>query len=98
MPPFSPDINIIELVWAEMKRFLRIKKLKTRQEIADRVRLFFERHLIDAAFNPSCRRLSFNFVDTEFNKFKDKTRGDGPPPVPPHSLLACKFTITKLCY
>ena len=28
-----------------MKRFLRKKKLKTRQEVADRVRLFFERHL-----------------------------------------------------
>ena len=45
LPPFSPDINIIELVWAEMKRFLRKKKLKNRQEVADRVRLFFERHL-----------------------------------------------------
>jgi transposase len=45
LPPFSPDINIIELVWADMKRFLRKKKLKTRQEVADRVKLFFERHL-----------------------------------------------------
>ena len=42
MPPYSPDINIIELVWAELKRFLRKKFLKTKQEIADRVRLFFD--------------------------------------------------------
>ncbi len=42
MPPYSPDINIIELVWAELKRFLRKKFLKTKQEIADRVQLFFD--------------------------------------------------------
>jgi transposase len=45
LPPFSPDINIIELVWADMKRFFRKKKLKNRQEVADRVQLFFDRHL-----------------------------------------------------
>jgi hypothetical protein len=42
LPPYSPDINIIELVWAELKRFLRKKFLKTKQEIADRVQLFFD--------------------------------------------------------
>jgi transposase len=41
LPPYSPDINIIELVWAELKRFLRKKFLKTKQEIADRVQKFF---------------------------------------------------------
>ncbi len=45
LPPFSPDINIIELVWAELKRFLRKKLLKNQQEIADRVQLFFETQL-----------------------------------------------------
>jgi hypothetical protein len=45
IPPFSPDINIIELVWAELKRFLRKKLLKNQQEIADRVQLFFETQL-----------------------------------------------------
>ena len=29
LPPYSPDINIIELVWADLKRYLRKKCLKT---------------------------------------------------------------------
>jgi len=45
LPPYSPDINVIELVWAELKRFLRKKYLKTKQEIANRVKLFFDRIL-----------------------------------------------------
>ena len=45
LPPYSPDINIIELVWAELKRFLRKKLLRNEQEIADRVALFFETQL-----------------------------------------------------
>ena len=45
LPPYSPDINIIELVWAELKRFLRKKLLKNQQEIADRVKLFYETQL-----------------------------------------------------
>lgn len=45
LPPYSPDINIIELVWAELKRFLRKKFLKTKQEIADRVQKFFDENL-----------------------------------------------------
>ena len=45
LSPYSPDINIIELVWAELKRFLRKKLLKNQQEIADRVKLFYETQL-----------------------------------------------------
>ncbi len=45
LPPYSPDINVIELVWAEMKRFLRKKNLKTKEEIADRVELFYRTEL-----------------------------------------------------
>ena len=45
LPPYSPDINIIELVWAELKRFLRKKLLKNNQEIANRVKLFFDTEL-----------------------------------------------------
>jgi transposase len=41
LPPYSPDINVIELVWAELKRFLRKKLLKSKQEIANRVQKFF---------------------------------------------------------
>ena len=45
MPPFSTDINIIELVWADLKRFLRKKLLKTREEICDRAEIFY-RHCL----------------------------------------------------
>lgn len=45
LPPYSPDINIIELVWAELKRFLRKKRLRDEQGIADRVKLFFDTQL-----------------------------------------------------
>ena len=45
LPPYSPDINIIELVWADLKRFLRKKLLKDNIEIANRVKLFFETSL-----------------------------------------------------
>ena len=45
LPPYSPDINIIELVWADLKRFLRKKELKTREEICDRVELFYRNYL-----------------------------------------------------
>jgi transposase len=45
LPPYSPDINVIELVWAELKRFLRKKTLRTRQEVANRIHLFFDKHL-----------------------------------------------------
>ena len=27
LPPYSPDINVIELVWAEMKRFLTLTNI-----------------------------------------------------------------------
>ena len=36
---------MIELVWADLKRFLRKKYLKTKEEIADRVELFYRNHL-----------------------------------------------------
>ena len=45
LPPYSPDINIIELVWAELKRFLRKRMFTTRQEVVDRAQLFFDRNL-----------------------------------------------------
>ena len=45
MPPYSPDINIIELVWAELKRYLRKKVLKTKQEIANRIQQFYDQVL-----------------------------------------------------
>ena len=45
LPPYSPDINIIELVWAELKRFLRKRMLTTKQEVVDRAQLFFDRNL-----------------------------------------------------
>ena len=40
LTPYSPDINIIELVWAELKRFLRKKKLQTKEDIVSRVQKF----------------------------------------------------------
>ncbi len=42
MPPYSPDINVIELVWAELKRFLRKKKLQTKEDIVARVQKFYD--------------------------------------------------------
>jgi hypothetical protein len=45
LPPYSPDINVIECVWADLKRFLRKKLLRTKQEVADRIALFFEQEL-----------------------------------------------------
>jgi len=45
LPPYSPDINVIELVWAELKRFLRKRMLTTKQEVVDRAQLFFDRNL-----------------------------------------------------
>ena len=45
MPPYSPDINVIELVWAEMKRYLRKRLLKTPEEIMSRVEKYHRKHL-----------------------------------------------------
>jgi transposase len=63
LPPYSPDINIIELVWAELKRFLRKKLLRNEQEIADRVALFFETQLtIDKCRNYISRVNQVNYL------------------------------------
>ncbi len=63
LPPYSPDINIIELVWAELKRFLRKKLLRNEQEIADRVALFFETKLtIDKCRNYISRVNQVNYL------------------------------------
>ncbi|CAF1005245.1 unnamed protein product [Brachionus calyciflorus] len=36
-PPNCPDINIIELVWAELKNYIRRKNCKTSEEISRRI-------------------------------------------------------------
>ena len=72
MPPYSPDINIIELVWAELKRFLRKKVLKTKQAIADRVKLFFDEILTVEKCQMYIARVKEVFKNK--NKFKKFTK------------------------
>ena len=36
-----PDINVIELVWSELKRFLRKRLSTTKQQVVDRAPLLF---------------------------------------------------------
>ena len=45
LPPYSPDINVIELVWAELKRYLRKRLVTTPDEIMARVQKFYRKHL-----------------------------------------------------
>jgi transposase len=37
LPPYSPDLNPIELMWAWLKSFLRKAKARTRQKLDDAV-------------------------------------------------------------
>jgi len=41
LPPYSPDINIIELVWHDLKQYIRAKPCSTYQEVRHRVGKFF---------------------------------------------------------
>ncbi|CAF1081318.1 unnamed protein product [Brachionus calyciflorus] len=43
-PAQSPDINVIELVWSDLKRFVRSKQPKTVDDIVKSVRLFEKSH------------------------------------------------------
>ena len=40
--PYSPDINIIELVWADCKRYLRKKLCETKEELIYRIHKYFK--------------------------------------------------------
>ena len=41
MPANSPDINVIELFWASLKRFIRSRSTRTLEEIKNSIKLFF---------------------------------------------------------
>jgi transposase len=42
MPPYSPDINIIELVWADLKRYIRKKLCETEEQLVYRIHKYFK--------------------------------------------------------
>ena len=46
IPPHSPDINIIENVWASLKRYVRRKSCSTIEEIQKRISHFFNNILV----------------------------------------------------
>ena len=39
-PPYSPDINVIEMVWANLKRYIREKCPKSLHELIKFIRKF----------------------------------------------------------
>ena len=39
-PAQSPDINVIELLWSDLKRFVRSRNTRTVNQIVESVRLF----------------------------------------------------------
>ena len=39
-PPYSPDINVIEMVWANLKRYIREKCPKSLHELIKCIRKF----------------------------------------------------------
>jgi transposase len=39
---YSPDINMIELIWAELKRYVRKKACNTTNELVHRIQKFFQ--------------------------------------------------------
>ena len=41
IPPYSPDINIIELVWADLKKYIRKRVCKNKHELIYRIQKFF---------------------------------------------------------
>ncbi len=41
LPPYSPDLNIIELVWHDLKHYVRLKPCFTYYEAKHRVKKFF---------------------------------------------------------
>ncbi|CAF0985127.1 unnamed protein product [Brachionus calyciflorus] len=44
IPAYSPDINIIELVWSELKHYVRKKYCKDIKSITERINKFFQNH------------------------------------------------------
>lgn len=42
-PPFSPDLNPIEWVWSDLKRFVRKQKCKTKNEVITAIKKFYEK-------------------------------------------------------
>ena len=42
LPPYSPDINVIELMWHDLKFFLRKKQCHTIAELNYRIQQFFQ--------------------------------------------------------
>ena len=66
---FSPDINIIELVWADLKQYLRKKKYSTLEEWVKGVRRFEQK------LTPEyCRRYTMH--EKEVLKAVIKKRGN----------------------
>ena len=45
IPPYSPDINIIENIWASMKKYVRKESCSTVEEIKTRIVDFFDNKL-----------------------------------------------------
>ncbi len=42
IPPYSPDINVIELVWAKLKKYTRKKVCRSKQALVYRIQKFFQ--------------------------------------------------------
>jgi transposase len=45
IPPYSPDINIIENIWASMKKYVRKESCSKDEEIKTRIVDFFDNKL-----------------------------------------------------
>lgn len=43
LPPYSPDLNPIELLWSKLKTFLKKRKARTYDTLFDAIKLAFER-------------------------------------------------------
>lgn len=42
MPANSPDMNIIELFWASLKKFIKSRSTQTLEEIKTSIKIFFK--------------------------------------------------------